>query len=216
MRRCCCCISVHAGSVILGIVAVVLAGLELAVLIPYLLGLEDFNPIGDNMDQAKKIIEESLKDQNGIGLNETMTAEIMRIFGDYTYTALLTETILACIYALFAILMIAGVRSRVRCLMVPYLVYQMIAFIIAVLAGIAITVGLFFVSAIMGGIATGIVLIASFLFLYFWLAVQTAFVEIGNRDYMYSPAPVKPIYNPPGGGGNSWQQPNAPQHFQME
>jgi len=70
MRRCCCCISVHAGSVILGIVAVVLAGLELAVLIPYLLGLEDFNPIGDNMDQAKKIIEESLKDQNGIGLNE--------------------------------------------------------------------------------------------------------------------------------------------------
>ena len=53
-----------------------------------------------------------------------MTAEIMRIFGDYTYTALLTETILACIYALFAILMIAGVRSRVRCLMVPYLVYQ--------------------------------------------------------------------------------------------
>ena len=70
MRRCCCCISVHAGSVILGIVAVVLAGLELAVLIPYLLGLEDFNPIGDNMDQAKKIIEESLKEQNGIGLNE--------------------------------------------------------------------------------------------------------------------------------------------------
>ena len=70
MRRCCCCISVHAGSVILGIVAVVLAGLELAVLIPYLLNLEDFNPIGDNMDQAKKIIEESLKDQKGIGLNE--------------------------------------------------------------------------------------------------------------------------------------------------
>ena len=80
---------------------------------------------------------------------------------------------------------------------------QMLAFIIAVLAGIAVTVGLFFMSAIMGGIATGIVLVASFLFLYFWLAVQTAYVEIGNRDYMYSPAPVKPIYNPPGGGGNS-------------
>lgn len=70
MRRCCCCISVHAGSVILGIVAVVLAGLELAVLIPYLLDLDGFNPIGDNMDQAEKIIEESLMDQNGIGLNE--------------------------------------------------------------------------------------------------------------------------------------------------
>jgi len=214
MRRCCCCISVHAGSVILGIVAVVLAGLELAVLIPYLLNLDGFNPIGHHMDTAEKILEETLKDQGH--LNESMTEDIMGIFRDYIGTALITETVLAGIYALFAILMIAGVKSRVRGLMVPYLVFQMLAFIITVLAGIAITVGLFFMSAIMGGIATGIVLVASFLFLYFWLAVQTAFVEIGNRDYMYSPAPVKPIYNPPGGGGNSWQTPNAPQHFQME
>ena len=63
MRRCCCCISVHAGSVILGIVAVVLAGLELAVLIPYLLDLEGFNPIGDNMAKAEKILEDTLKEQ---------------------------------------------------------------------------------------------------------------------------------------------------------
>ena len=68
MRRCCCCISVHAGSVILGIVAVVLAGLELAVLMPYLLDLEGFNPIGNHMDTAEKIIEETLKDQ--ANLNE--------------------------------------------------------------------------------------------------------------------------------------------------
>merc|ERR1712186_136672 len=100
-----------------------------------------------------------------------MTETIMEKFEDHVRTALITETVLAGIYALFAILMIAGVKSRVRGLMVPYLVYQMIAFIITVLAGIAITVGLFFMSAIMGGIATGIVLVASFLFLYFWLAV---------------------------------------------
>jgi len=204
---------VHVGSVILGLVAVVLAGLELAVLIPYLLDLEDFNPIGKHMDTAEKIIEETLKDNN---LTQSMTDDIMAAFRDHISTALITETVLAGIYALFAILMIAGVKSRVRCLMLPYLIYQMLAFIIAVLAGIAVTVGLFFMSAIMGAIATGIVLVASFLFLYFWLAVQTAYVEIGNRDYMYSPAPVKPIYNPPGGGGNSWQTPNAPQHFQME
>jgi len=200
--------------VILGFVAVILAGLELAVLIPYLLDLEEFNPIGNNMDTAKKIIEETLNDQ--LKLNESMTETIMEKFEDHTKTALITETVLAGIYALFAILMIAGVKSKVRGLMVPYLVYQMLTFIVCVLAGIAGTVGLFFVNAIMGVIATGIVLVASFLFIYFWLAVQTAFVEIGNRDYMYSPAPVKPIYNPPGGGGNSWQTPNAPQHFQME
>merc|ERR1711934_984778 len=98
--------------------------------------------------------------------------------GDYIGTALITETVLAGIYALFAILMIAGVKSRVRGLMVFYLVYQMLAFIMTVLAGIAIIVGLFFMSVIMGGIVTGIVLVAFFLFLYFWLVVQTAFVEI--------------------------------------
>ena len=53
-----------------------------------------------------------------------MTEDIMGIFRDYIGTALITETVLAGIYALFAILMIAGVKSRVRGLMVPYLVYQ--------------------------------------------------------------------------------------------
>ena len=45
-------------------------------------------------------------------------------FENHKKTALITETVLAGIYALFAILMIAGVKSRVRGLMVPYLVYQ--------------------------------------------------------------------------------------------
>ena len=53
-----------------------------------------------------------------------MTEDIMEIFRDHVRTALITETVLAGIYALFAILMIAGVKSRVRGLMVPYLVYQ--------------------------------------------------------------------------------------------
>ena len=54
----------------------------------------------------------------------SMTEDIMEIFRDHVRTALITETVLAGIYALFAILMIAGVKSRVRGLMVPYLVYQ--------------------------------------------------------------------------------------------
>ena len=53
-----------------------------------------------------------------------MTETIMEKFEDHTKTALITETVLAGIYALFAILMIAGVKSKVRGLMVPYLVYQ--------------------------------------------------------------------------------------------
>ena len=53
-----------------------------------------------------------------------MTDDIMAAFRDHISTALITETVLAGIYALFAILMIAGVKSRVRCLMLPYLIYQ--------------------------------------------------------------------------------------------
>ena len=55
----------------------------------------------------------------------TIPAEdIVEMFRTHVGTAMIVETVLAGIYALFAILMIAGVKSRVRCLMVPYLVYQ--------------------------------------------------------------------------------------------
>ena len=63
-------------------------------------------------------------------------------------------------------------------------------------AGVCGTVVMFFMSHVMGAISAGVVLVIAFLFFYFWFAVQKAYVEIGNRDYMYSPAPVKPIYNP--------------------
>jgi hypothetical protein len=55
--------SVHLGSVLLGIVAVVLACLELSVLLPYLFGIEEFNPIENNMKNIKFQIDEFMKAQ---------------------------------------------------------------------------------------------------------------------------------------------------------
>ena len=43
----------------------------------------------------------------------------------------------------------------------------------------------------MGIVSAAILLIVSFLLVYYWVSVQQAYVELGNRDYMYSPAPTK-------------------------
>ena len=66
MRKCCCCISVHVGSILLGVIAVLLALLELAVLIPYFLDIdvEEFNPIKENQKNVEYLLEDLLRDQN--------------------------------------------------------------------------------------------------------------------------------------------------------
>ena len=64
MRRCCCCVSVHAGSVLLGLLGVILAGLELAVLVPYLVDVDvrDFNPIKANLHDFFYILGKTIQD----------------------------------------------------------------------------------------------------------------------------------------------------------
>ena len=110
--------------------------------------------------------------------------------------------------------MMIGASCQVRGLMVPYLILQMIVFILWILTGAAVTLGLCFVNAIVAVIAGVTVLISSGLLLYFWMAVQRAYVELGNNDYMYSPAPIKPMtqYN----DGRGYYPPTSPQHFQMD
>ncbi len=80
--------------------------------------------------------------------------------------------------------------------------------------GICATVFFFLLSVVMGCVSLGVLLVSSFLFCYFWSAVHKAFLELGaNRDYMYAPAPVKPIYNPM---DTHKYHPSAPQHFNLE
>ena len=115
------------------------------------------------------------------------------------------------VYALCCLLMMIGASCQVRGLMIPYLILQMIAIILMVLIGAGVTVALCFINAIVAVIAGVVVFIASILLIYFWVAVQRAYVELGNNDYMYSPAPIKPAYNDARG-----YYPTSPQHFQMD
>ncbi len=218
MRKCCCCISVHIGAAILGFIGALICALELVVLLPYLLEVDEdvFNPIKENLDQVFYILEKMLEENQ---FPEQDIDDITDNIKQYLWPTLLGSAIESAIYGLCCVFMIIGSQCKVRGLMIPYLVLQMLAIIILLLVGVAITVGLFFLNVIMGVIAGVVVLVLGFLLIYFWVAVQRAYVELGNRDYMYSPPPIKqPVYKGPvhANDGRGGYYPATPQHFQME
>lgn len=210
MRKCCCCISVHVGAIFLGILGVLLILGELALLIPYLLNMDGFNPIGNNMNSALYQFEDMLKRQN---FSQGEADEITDLVENNAWYVLLAEACFAALFGLVSFFMVIGVQCKQRWLMVPYLVLQMFCIVTFLIFCIITCVLLFFISIIMCSIAAVIFFLMAFLMIYFWAAVQKSYVELGNRDYMYSPAPVKPIYNP---GDQHRYQPTAPQQFHME
>jgi len=213
MRKCCCCISVHVGATILGLIGFLICALELAVLVPYLFEIdpEVFNPVQQNLEQFYFVLEKTLTENQ---IDKDTIDEVLKNLKEYLWPAFLGSAVESGVYALCCLFMMIGASCQVRGLMVPYLILQMIVFILWILTGAAVTLGLCFVNAIVAVIAGVTVLIVSGLLLYFWMAVQRAYVELGNNDYMYSPAPIKPMtqYN----DGRGYYPPTSPQHFQMD
>ncbi len=218
MRKCCCCISVHVGAAILGFIGAVICALELVVLIPYLLDVDEnvFNPIQENLDHTFYILEKMLKENK---MPEDDISIVIDNINQYLWPTLLGAAIESILYMLCCLLLIIGSQCEIRGLMIPYLIAQMLAILVLLLVGIAVTIGLFFINIIMGVIAGVVVLILGFLLIYFWAAVLRAYVELGNRDYMYSPPPIKqPVYkgSSHANDGRGGYYPASPQHFQME
>lgn len=209
MRKCCCCIPVLGGAITLGIIGLLLALLELVPIIPFLLDLEGFNPIKDNLKTVEYSVEKTLAQQNW---TKEEIEEMMGVGKEYLWLCLLIEACIAGLYILISLLLVVGVGCKKRGLMLPYMIIQMIFIILFGVTGIGATIGLFFIQITMGLVCLAVVAVVFFLIVYFWVAVQKAYIELGNRDYMYSPTPVKPIYNPMGDG----YYPTAPQHFQMD
>lgn len=220
MRKCCCCIPILGGATVLGLIALVLCALEFVVTIPYLADIDEdiFNPLKGNIEYLNHQIEGVFKN---VFQNDTEKIEgIMVEVKDYYRTSILSEAISTGVYFILSFMMICGIHCDIRGLMIPYLVVQMLYIILAIIIGIGATVVLCYTNTIMGIVCAAVVLILAFLFIYFWVAVQKAYIELGNRDYMYSPAPIKPTYNPGhhhnGSGGGGGLYPTVPQHFQMQ
>jgi len=219
MRKCCCCIPILGGATVLGLIALVFCTLEFVVTIPYLADIDKdtFNPLKGNLEYLYEQIEFGLK----AATNETeLRNGIMEEVREWTWTTILSEAISTGVYFTISLMMICGIQCDMRGLMIPYMVIQMLYIILAIVIGVGVTVMFFYFNLIMGIVAAAVVLILAFLFIYFWVAVQKAYIELGNRDYMYSPAPIKPTYNPGhhhnGSGGGGGLYPTVPQHFQMQ
>lgn len=202
MRKCCCCISVHTGTLILGIAGILVSLLELVPIVPYLADMDGFNPIKENLKEMQYVGESILEEHN---MTQKEAKDIMDTCIQYLGTTLLVEAVLCGLFALFSILVVLGVLCKKRIMMLPYMILFMICILFFVLLGLIFSVFAFFVSVITGSISLSLVLIVTFLCVYFWTAVQKSFKELGNRDYMYSPAPMS---------GDGYGR-GAPQSFDM-
>jgi len=223
-RRCCCCIPIVVGAAILGVIGLLFCALELTALIPYLLDIDikTFNPIKENLETIFKTAEETLqqfkeesKDEN---MKEVNVEQIMNELRLYAPQVLIGATIESGVYGLICLLMVIGAAAKVRLLMLPYLIINLLGLIVMILGCVGGCVVLFYIGpnwVVQGVIASVITLILTITLIYFWTVVQRAFVELGNDDRMYSPVPIKPAgYSNDGRGAGYY--PTSPQHFQMD
>lgn len=204
MRKCCCCISVHGGSIFLASLGMILCLLELVPIVPYLLQLDSFNPIQENLSHASYVLKEILKEHK---VTEADADEIVANAIAMTGIGLLVEAVLSGIFILFCLLLICGVATKKRTLMLPYLTYLMAAIVIFALLGIVLCSLLCLVNLVSGLVGLILVLVITILMSYFWRAVQTSYKELGCHDYMYSPAPMD-IHS-------KRNQHNSPQRFDL-
>jgi len=214
-RTCCCCIPVLGGATLIGLIGTLLSLAYMAPLVAYKAKIDPavFNPIEANIKHLEWGLETGFKDINKkLGLNlteEDIVSFKDEIVEEYLPTALLADLVATGVYVVICALMVIGVLCDMRGMMIPYLMVQMLFIIVAIIVLLGLTVALFFIKVMMGIVMAAVLLIFSFLLVYYWVSVQQAYVELGNRDYMYSPAPTKP-YN------GSHNYPSAPQSFQMQ
>lgn len=209
------------GAAILGVIGLLFCAMELTVLVPYLLDIdkEIFNPIKENLDQIYYVMEEILKENKGdMQIDDDVINEVMNNVKAYVPQVMMGATIESGVYGLVCLLMVIGAASKVRLLMLPYLIITLVGIIVLILGCVGGCVALFFYSpeyVVMGVIASVTTLVLALLLIYFWSVVQRAFVELGNDDRMYSPVPMKPAGNYNDGRGAGYY-PTSPQHFQMD
>jgi len=210
MRKCCCC-SVKTGTVILGLLNLLLHLLIIVPLAGYWSGtdVEGLDILRDNQKVFEKVLEDSLKSH----LWTADSAEEMMIhLRAWIPNLVVLATVYAGVTALFSSLLVLGVSCEVRVLMVPFLVLTMVDIILAGAVGIVVVVALFYLSLVPGVVSTVVYVMVAVVSLYSWAVVLAAYKQLGKESaYMYSPVSNK-------GKHNIYPEyyPNAPQHFVLE
>merc|ERR1712142_315498 len=100
--------------------------LTLALMTPlttYLIELEEFDPIKDNMPSVLFQMEKSLSEAK---VTPEDISTIKNAVEEHIWYGVLILEVLAGSYLLFALCMIFGIHCDMRGLMIPYLMYQML------------------------------------------------------------------------------------------
>merc|ERR1712029_1003744 len=102
---------------------------ELAVLVPYLFEIdpEVFNPVQQNLEDFYFVLEKTLKENQ---IDKDTIDEVLKNLKEYLWPTFLGSAVESGVYALCCLLMMIGASCQVRGLMVPYLILQMIVFIL--------------------------------------------------------------------------------------
>jgi hypothetical protein len=151
-----------------------------------------------------------------MNLTQDQIEDVMRELKKIMPTVLMGATIESGVYAISCLLMLIACCTKVRTLMLPYLILTLLGIIVLVLASFAGSVALFFNEEwiVMGVVGTVTTIILAIFLIYFWSVVQRAFVELKYVDSMYSPVQTKPY--PANDGRGAGYYPTSPQHFQMD
>ena len=88
MRKCCCCISVHVGATILGLIGFMICALELVVLVPYLVEIDTdvFNPVQKNLEDFYFVLEKTLKENQ---IDKETIDEVLKNLKEYLWPTFL-------------------------------------------------------------------------------------------------------------------------------
>jgi len=212
MRTCCCC-KVTTGSVVLGLLTLAASLLILVPLVGYLADINDIpvlDVIKNNQKVMEKVLEDSLKMHDW---TKEDVSSIMTSVREWFPTIILVCAVYVGVTALFALLLVVGVCSRVRCLMVPFLILSMLDIVLSGTGGIVIVVALFQLSTIHGLVSLAVYLVSAVVSLYCWATVLSAYKYLANsspRGSSYSYSPVTPAKDIP------QYYPSAPQYFPMD
>lgn len=208
MRKCCCC-GVKTGALLLGIYNLLISALVIIPLAGYWseTDVTVLNVLKEEEKVMEKVFQDALKDHEWTKYNNE---DIMTHLREWYPLAVKIATVLVGVSALASLLLISGIRCKTRCLLLPWLFLCLVDIVLFVAAGGIVVVALFYLNIVSGVVAVIVYIILTVVVVYSWAVVMAAYRQLGNTDYIYSPAPVKPIYTGPN------YYPSAPQHFAME
>jgi len=207
MRNCCCC-RVTTGSIILGMLTLISSLIVLIPLVGYWTDLPFINVIKEQQKMIVYNIEVSLEHHEWTAEN---TEQIMAIIKGYFPTAVIVATAYTGATLLSSLLLVIAVCSKVRCLMVPFLILSMLDIVLCGTLGVVVVVALFYIHTVHGAVASVVYVLAAVVSLYCWATILSAYKYLGTplsqQGYIYSP--VTPSKEMPA------YYPSAPQYFPM-